>query len=630
MSHQSVTSGKRARRFIPELIETSTRSFNDHRWDPSSPENPSQTQSRPISNLPPDSLAVPWIEPGKYALSPHNRALSNDPDPRKLVIHDPTLAKPQLGRKPSSKVVSTRESVQTIFEGYAPNDQRNTALSGPRKFTPQLVETGKHSFRRQGKQPTPPKERTQEKLAQVSCNHNIVGDSSTHVFTSALAESRFSYTSLRQRQETKRHSFRVPELPAIPSSSSDASDISRSSSQPASPPVPLREPVLELEATQVHRQTEYSEYVLALAAHSAESQLKEQALAAFPNEQVYQPVDHFAIDREEDCSNEDELSIRTKVPLSYIYRRASSADLHWELDYMRRHKEEAEMCDRAMAGTKAPHFSPTACRTSGRAGQTDHVHESWVPGSGSPQVKQFLSPPMLGCDLLFPQSLSPNTTVCEGSNVEHLYTHNAFHQSPGLWYSNHHLNDDYSDGGLWMGTCKSDMNDFKSEGPRSKGSCPEDTGGGSRSSSRSFLTKCKSRPFNFYGDSERPKHTESQSSCEEVPDYELTDGFVTQIYNYLSLGYPSVARYYDHELSRVSGIALQDLRHDDLQTDAKGYVSLSEECLKDRTVVINGCMRWLALRLYIQEWAQKRPIITAVDSDHGTWGVCERKGSWAV
>jgi hypothetical protein len=32
---------------------------------------------------------------------------------------------------------------------------------------------------------------------------------------------------------------------------------------------------------------------------AAQIQLKEQALAAFPNEQVYEPVDHFAIDEDD-------------------------------------------------------------------------------------------------------------------------------------------------------------------------------------------------------------------------------------------------------------------------------------------------------------------------------------------
>ncbi|GKZ40220.1 hypothetical protein AbraIFM66950_003703, partial [Aspergillus brasiliensis] len=72
-----------------------------------------------------------------------------------------------------------------------------------------------------------------------------------------------------------------------------------------------------------------------------------------------------------------------------------------------------------------------------------------------------------------------------------------------------------------------------------------------------------------------PRRTRNHASEEDL-DLELTDSFVTQIYNYLSLGYPCVARYYDHELSTISGISVADLRRDDLKTDAKGYVSVMD------------------------------------------------------
>jgi hypothetical protein len=111
-------------------------------------------------------------------------------------------------------------------------------------------------------------------------------------------------------------------------------------------------------------------------------------------------------------------------------------------------------------------------------------------------------------------------------------------------------------------------------------------------------------------------------------DQEFNDRFVTQIYNYLSLGYPSVARYYDCELSKVSGVPVAALRADDLNTDAKGHVAVHDFMRKGSA---NGvCMRWTALRLYIQEWARQQPQMSEADPYHETWGVRERKGSWAV
>jgi hypothetical protein len=109
---------------------------------------------------------------------------------------------------------------------------------------------------------------------------------------------------------------------------------------------------------------------------------------------------------------------------------------------------------------------------------------------------------------------------------------------------------------------------------------------------------------------------------------EFHDGFVTQIYNYLSLGYPCIARYYDYELSKISGIAVQDLRRDDLHTDARGYVVAMESDPN------TACTRWRALRRYIREWARQQPSMAEDDTGHDTgfesWGMLERRGSWAI
>jgi hypothetical protein len=114
----------------------------------------------------------------------------------------------------------------------------------------------------------------------------------------------------------------------------------------------------------------------------------------------------------------------------------------------------------------------------------------------------------------------------------------------------------------------------------------------------------------------------------DCSDQEFNDNFVTQIYDYLSLGYPSVARYYDYEISKVSGISVAALRADDLKTDAKGHVGVHD--ITARSAVDGVCTRWTALRLYIKEWARQHPRMFETDPYHETWGVRERKGSWAV
>ncbi|RAL01489.1 uncharacterized protein BO80DRAFT_493272 [Aspergillus ibericus CBS 121593] len=590
MSHRSPTSEKRARRFLPEPIETSSRSSRDHQ---------AKLSSREISPL---KQKCPRVFKAQSALLQH----SND----------------------SHQIEPARRNQPARLEEPFLQDQ-NTVFSHPRKFPPQLVETGKRSFRRRDAQNTSSFGKSiPGAVPQVSKHVNIVRDLSADDVSGLSGESRFSYMSLRQRQETRRHSFRIPNLPAIPSSCSEASDVSGCSPEPDLPFAILHQPDLESERnSQGHHENGYSEYVLALAARSAEKQLKEQALAAFPNEQVYQPVDHFAIDKEdEDSVNEDDLQVRRKLSAPGKHRRASSADLPWELEYLRRHKEEAEMCDRAMAGTKGLHFPPIDHRPSDGTMQTCG---NWTGGFGLPQTRQGASPPMLGVDLVFPQSLSPEMTLCESSVIEQNNPQDKLYHPPRLWFANRDLFDKSDGGGLWMGTCKSNkFPDFEDSRSLRMG-LSGDTGEQSQYPTATLMQHEK-QPLGCSRGVQASTHTRQHVSQEEDLDRELDDSFVTQIYNYLSLGYPCVARYYDHELSIVSGIPVADLRRDDLKTDAKGYVSVVSENSIDRRVAKEVCMRWMALRLYIQDWARKRPRTAEGDGDHGTWGVCERKGSWAI
>jgi len=113
---------------------------------------------------------------------------------------------------------------------------------------------------------------------------------------------------------------------------------------------------------------------------------------------------------------------------------------------------------------------------------------------------------------------------------------------------------------------------------------------------------------------------------------------ITQIYNYLSLGYPSLAHMFDDELSKISRITVEELRKDDYNVDAKGYVGAPEGDGVDESEVINGkCKRWEALRLYVREWARQSPHFLDEESRvrarmgvaNEDWGARVRKGSWA-
>jgi len=110
---------------------------------------------------------------------------------------------------------------------------------------------------------------------------------------------------------------------------------------------------------------------------------------------------------------------------------------------------------------------------------------------------------------------------------------------------------------------------------------------------------------------------------------EFPDRVVTQIYNYISLGYPCLAHRFDEELSRISRIPVDELRRDDNLANAKGYVGAPEGDGVDEDGVTGGkCMRWTALKLYVAEWRRQEP--EWVDKERNDWGVRARRGSWAL
>ncbi|KAJ5957869.1 hypothetical protein N7501_012148 [Penicillium viridicatum] len=416
-------------------------------------------------------------------------------------------------------------------------------------------------------------------------------------------ESQFSYSNILHRQQARRHSFRVPDLPSIPSDSSEESDNSRSHSAYTPPPGPSNKATRDSHTSNLPREIcdeEISEFLLSIAARSAQIELKEQALAAFPNEQVYEPVDHFAIEEDDGDSDDYHVSMKYHHVKS---RRQSSADLSWELEYMRHHKEEAEMRIRAM----------------GTSGQ---------PKPSSEHTKKRKSPPMLGTDIVLPRSASPEGTICEhaSTDVASRGVHDLCTGCGDMWYAAP-PRASAKGAGLWMGTCCKDEGQEREVHGLLLGIVTpmprvDEAGIGmglSPSPSHTHLDRLAASPGNH--NSRKPASPNLQKAIES----EFHDGFVTQIYNYLSLGYPCLARYYDYELSRISGISVEDLRRDDLETDARGYVvAPGTDNLAD------ACARWKALRLYIREWARQEPGMAEEETNLEGWGLLERKGSWAI
>ncbi|KAJ6088273.1 hypothetical protein N7486_009534 [Penicillium sp. IBT 16267x] len=552
---------RRSKRFLAQPIETSHRSSNI-----------TPTRSTLESRDSPDTTR---------GLS-HKDELQTEGQPHRRILPQPI----------ETTIASRRGPLRPQEKNQLP------VASGPRRFKPALIETDRRSVK--GKLGESSRVNVQDLTTERWGSASR--SSPRRNTTPHPTESKFSYASLLRRQETRRHSFRVPDLPSIPSNSSEGSEGSAGSPLSSSPTNRPQRGTDGKPHTFLRESYdgEISEYLLSLAARSAQKQLKEQALAAFPNEQVYEPVDHFATDEDEgDFEDQDSM-----YPLKHHLksRRQSSADLSWELEYMRQHKEEAEQRLRAMGTSGKPKLAPTEPKPE--------------PKSLGP------SPPMLGGDIVLPWSLSPDGTLCENTSTKNdsQTANDRCTGCGGLW-----CEESQADGGrgagLWMGTCR------KADGPERESHL---ISGLMTPMTQDYEIELSPSPRPDTSPSQNDDRGLSRSRNSVSPvlprteDDEFHDGFVTQIYNYLSLGYPCVARCYDYELGRISGITVEELRRDDLLIDARGYVVAPE----NNNVV--ACMRWKALRLYIREWARQQPSMAEDETGLEAWGWPERRGSWAI
>lgn len=444
-------------------------------------------------------------------------------------------------------------------------------------------------------------------------------------------ESGFSYTALECQQKRRRHAFRVPDLPVIPSNSSERSEGSDVPSLSTSPSISSDEGVKHPIVRSRHRKScdeMFSGYLLSLASSSVDSRLRDQALAAFPNEQVHQSVSHFAIDREEGSECDAEPGLRDMRDESSSFRRESTVDIQWELEEMRRHKEDAEMRDRERnLNVMDSKFSPPVLAAVGVPNDVCALSENtnicgWQEEVGLVQMRYAASPPMLGSDLVFPQSFSPQGTECGSGQATIIHR-----EEDGLWCTNSRIDKACGGGGLWMGLCQRGS---VQENSKPGILIPNPVSGGQLYSKFDDIVPAgkNSQLFHLPADFSSLNDRDEMSSMGQELEREFHDGFVTQVYNYLSLGYPSLARYYDYELSKITGISIDELRRDDLSADAKGYVGVPEGAGVHEEGTTGGkCMRWTALQSYIREWAKQPPVS---DSGLESWGVRGRRGSWAV
>jgi hypothetical protein len=364
--------------------------------------------------------------------------------------------------------------------------EESTKTSRRKKFTPQLIETASRS-RRGGD--------TEPALKTTDQTDSSLGDEAHHrpvrpsIFPLApnntpfqgyddepyIEESRFSSASL-SRKQTRSHSFRVPSLPSIASNEEESDEsgvpsLSTSNSEDSDDTVPYKH------ASRIRESCDerFSGYLLQLAARAAEKQLKDQAMAAYPNETDHEPVHHFAIDRDEDSSDDerkvDIISRDTDIDIA-AFRRESAADLGWELREMRRHQKklsqekqsqkEKDEADWLKSPAQVPFQSAAqSAKQAGHAndasGGPKNIIGGWQKGVGLTQMRSAASPPMLGDDLVFPRSLSPKQTRLDVDQFPVPGKHAGEETVPSsdgqLWLKNDKTKQNNTASGLWMGCC---------------------------------------------------------------------------------------------------------------------------------------------------------------------------------
>ena len=465
--------------------------------------------------------------------------------------------------------------------------------------------------------------------------------SSDHV--PQLHESHFSSAALSKRTP-RRHSFRVPELARIASSESEGGEESKAPSLSTSPSAKSEETEPYKHATRIRESVDdqSSGYLLSLAAKAAERQLREQVLAAYPNEHDYEPVDHFAVDRDSDGSDVEgaEMVQDTDEKESAHHKRDSptgrdEAEMRQHPNVLGQHEKDQKEAEQSgldrrkslKGAIEIAEQDRTKALTTGHKGEDK---QEWKA------MRKAASPPMAGENLTFPKCKSPRQTrldVASYPAVKRTSGTTSPTEHTGLWTPSRGISRQGTDSGLWMGVCAASVQ-LALESPKLIQSGLL-TPGEEREDPLATMTKSTDQLL----PPSPPSSLEGKSNCietvlqvEQEIDREFSDTFITQIYNYLSLGYPALARKYDGELSKITKISIDSLRRDDSRTNAKGYVGAPEGSGADVRGMQEGqCERWRALRAYVREWARQQPNMvsrTAVANED--WGARARKGSWAI
>ena len=642
---------KKPRRFAPELSDMSIISSKDH------------AAEHGEIRKPPRKFVPEPVETTKSSRKVHEDT---------SVGNTKKKFSPQLVE--TSTASNRKEGLSKSRDGSAEGGSKKSDSGKPRKFSPQLMETSKRS-RKSGDElpvvlqsdrtdvvpgaidPEPPRPHT--RTPPVAPQNTIAVDPPS---LQHLGLGHDVHTRSSSHSSNRQHSFRVPELDPIESSCSEEDSNPPSlSTSPSTSSDHLLSSNPSNESYQHYRNMresvddQFSGYLLQLAARAAEKQLREQAMAAFPNSDFHEPVDHY-VDKEDEDSDQglDDRVATWEAQDEYIDRRETSGKVNWELLEMQKYQEKLELQrakeqeaerDSTKRPSRGPWWNPVATIRA--------FNDFQQKDSELRQMRSAASPPMLGGDIRFPRCRSPDPArfdVTQGSSAVRNAMCYLTEQSQaeedenGLWgrpnkkvkgiNDSGRRKDSSRPGGLWGGFCHAHA-DSTLEAPQARlGIMTPTSEPDSPSEKMSMTPAFKREPAasNIATSSEAVASIDARLAAEQTIEEEYSDAFVTQVYNYLSLGYPSMARPFDFELSKISRIEVAELRQDDKLAHNRGYILLGEEGQvtgKGQGLSEEHCGRWRALRRYIREWARQQPRMDQ-ESPLGQWGIGPRRGSWAI
>lgn len=642
-SPRKETTAMNQRRLIPEPVEISSRS---NRTLPSKERNPDAVSTGLSRFLPqPIEASITNSKNAGKGNQPHNVA----------------------GAASAADLTSPQPIRTHPIEPHP-------ASPKPRKFAPQLVETTRRRRKSTDIGPTVlPSDKTEVSPGDQTRSPGPSRPIRPSVFPTApgntpvastdqisgASESRFSSSNLRKRTEPRPYSFRVPSLPPIQSTGDGGGSNESNCPSSISPSAALDETELSKNARRIRRSCHEipTGYLLSQAAQAAQKLLREQAMAAYPNENMHEPVDHFAVDRETDDQEEEDDEMentsqdtpKASQERSYAQRNDSAAG--WDLAEIRRHRETLEQQRNKHHTTIQPELdrrrsikgpfqdSPQSVVNSPQAtSAAKHNHGGRQKDAEMEKMRNAASPPMAGEKLRFPMCQTPRQTRLDVGQHPSAQRNTGVatpKQHTGLWTPGRGVSKRESVGGLWMGTSARPAQSIL-EPPKNLQTgllTPETEHDDPFASTSTSYNKHELPP------SPPSSQSDSKISCldsilqaERKIAREFHDAFVTQVYNYLSLGYPALARKFDDELSKISKIPIEELRQDDSNTNAKGYVGAPEGSGSDvRGVQQGACARWSALRKYVREWARQQSHMgPRVEGPNGEWGHRARRGSWAI